>query len=172
MGIWPSPAVAAVVAALPRPDEPSVRWTTAEQWHVTLRFLGEVAEDEAPAVVDALRAVVGAQPPARAVVGPLTTRLGQHALVAPVAGLDDLAQAVGDATRDLGEPLEPREFKGHLTLARGRGRRTVPLSLPGQAVAASWDVEEVALVRSLFDTNGARYETLKALRLGAGPSPA
>ncbi len=157
------------MAGLPRPDEPSVRWTTAEQWHVTLSFLGEVAEGDVPAVVEALSVVSRAQPSVRAVVGPLTSRLGQHALVAPVAGLDDLAQAVTQAKRDLGQPVEPRPFHGHLTLARGRGRRAVPLSLPGQPVSASWDVEEVALVRSRIDGKGARYETLEALRLDPRP---
>ena len=159
------------MAGLPRPDEPSVRWTTAEQWHVTLRFLGEVADDDVPAVLEALSVVSRTQSSVRGVVGPLTTRLGQHALVAPVAGLDDLAQAVTHATRDLGQPVEPRPFQGHLTLARGRGRRPVPLPLPGQPVSANWDVEEVALVLSRIHGNGARYETLGALRLDPGPPP-
>ena len=29
-------------SALDRPDDPGVRWTTRDRWHVTLRFLGEV----------------------------------------------------------------------------------------------------------------------------------
>ena len=160
-----------MLAGLPRPNDERLRWTTSEQWHVTLRFLGEVTEDEVPVVVEALTSVVQARSPVQAVVGPVTARLGPGVLVAPVSGLDDLAGAVAEATGRLGQP-EPRPFSGHVTLARGRGRRPVPPSLAGQALSAGWDVGELALVRSRIDGNGARYDTLNALRLvPARPRP-
>ena len=63
-------------------------------------------------------------PTATAVLGPAVRRLGPSALVVPVAGLDGLAAAVGDATAGVGLPPGPRSFTGHLTLARLRpGRR-------------------------------------------------
>ena len=40
--MWPPPEVVARLAALARPTVEGVRWTTPEQWHVTLRFLGWV----------------------------------------------------------------------------------------------------------------------------------
>ena len=47
LAVWPSPEVVDVLRALPRPDTPGVRWSTEDQWHVTVEFLGEC--DLAPA---------------------------------------------------------------------------------------------------------------------------
>jgi 2'-5' RNA ligase len=160
VAVWPPDEVRAAVERLPRPEHPAVRWTTPDQWHVTLRFLGEVADDDVPAVTAGLRAV-GEQHTAREVqLGPRSTRLGKGPLVVPVAGLDDLAAAVLDATADVGAPPGRRPFTGHLTLARGRGRRPIPAVLAGAELAARWLVTEVVLVRSRPGAEGARYDVI------------
>jgi 2'-5' RNA ligase len=169
IAVWPSPAVVELLAALDRPAHPSVRWTAPEAWHVTLRFLGEVDEAGAAAATEAVRVVGPRAAPCEAVMGPATTRLNRSILTVPVAGLDDLAAAVIDATRDLGEPPGERPFSGHVTLARGRGRRPVPPSLAGRAVAATWPVHEVTVVRSHLDGGGPRYATLAAVPLAGSP---
>jgi 2'-5' RNA ligase len=46
VAVWPPNDVVDVLADLPRPDVAGVRWTTQGQWHVTLRFLGQVAADD------------------------------------------------------------------------------------------------------------------------------
>jgi 2'-5' RNA ligase len=172
IGVWPPPDVATVLAAVPRPPHPSVRWTTPDQWHVTLRFLGEVADDALPGLVQALAPVgeVGARV---ARLGPSSARLGRGTLMVPVAGLDDLASAVVASSARFGRRPEDRRFTGHVTLARGRGRRPVPAELEGQPVTGAWPVEEVAVVRSRLDARGARYDTVATIRLaGAGAGPA
>jgi len=169
VGLWPPPDVLDALAGLPRPEHPSVRWTSPEQWHVTLRFLGEVAEDAVPALLDALLAVGRAAPP-RAGIGPATSRLGRSTLVVPVAGVDDLAAGVRDATGRFGSPPEARPFVGHLTLARGRGGRPIPPALGGRPVSASWPVTAVALVRSRPGAGCATYETVAEVSLGAPPA--
>ena len=55
VAVWPTPAVVEELGALPRPAAPGLRWTTADQWHVTLRFLGDADPGEA---ADAVSAVV------------------------------------------------------------------------------------------------------------------
>ena len=161
VAVWPPAEVMAVVEGLPRPDHPAVRWTTPDQWHVTLRFLGEVAADQVPGLTAALRAV-GEQHAAREVdLGPRTTRLGKGPLVVPVGGLDDVAAAVIEATRDIGAPPGSRPFTGHLTLGRGRGRRPVPAALAGDELVARWSVTELCLVCSRPGAaGGARYDTV------------
>jgi len=59
------------LAALRRPPRPGVRWTRREQWHVTLRFLGEVDESAVPALVAALDAapLAGGSPAAAPAAG-------------------------------------------------------------------------------------------------------
>ena len=172
VGIWPPPDVTAVVGALPRPEVPSVRWTEPEQWHVTLRFLGEVGEEEVPDLHAALGGVAGHQRPAPVELGPATTRLGPQVLVVPAAGLDGLAAAVTEATAGFGEPPDPRPFRGHLTLARGRGRRPVPFRLAGRPLAGAWSADELCLVRSLLGSRGATYETVATFRLAGQSSDA
>ena len=55
VAVWPPDEVLDAIAALPRADEPGVRWTRRDQWHVTLRFLGSA---EIEAAVAALHTVV------------------------------------------------------------------------------------------------------------------
>jgi len=161
VGLWPTAEVIKVLDGMARPDHPSTRWTGPGQWHVTLRFLGDVAEDEVPALAAALT-TVGASAARQAKLGPATERLGRNLLVVPVAGVDDLADAVVEATAAFG-PAPDRAFRGHLTLARGR--RDLPSHLAGQQVEASWRVTEVCLVRSHLGSSGSRYETIATVPL-------
>jgi 2'-5' RNA ligase len=160
VAVWPPSDVLDRVAALDKPDVEGVRWTTRDQWHVTLRFLGSMT-DAAP-VVDALSMVN--VPGGVVVAGPEVRRLSNRILVLPVAGLDALASAVEGATATLGEPPPERPFRGHLTLARARGRVDLR-PLIGAAINGSWSVEEFSLVNSTLHPQGARYETVAAFPL-------
>lgn len=147
---------------LTRPALPGVRWTTAGQWHVTLAFFGEVDG----ALTDALASELGAAAtaldgPVEAVLGPATRLLGRSVLAVPVAGLDVAASVVRAAAGAVGVAAgEARPFHGHVSVARGRGGRPVPVALSGVAVSARWRVEAIELVRSHLGPDGARYETL------------
>ena len=150
VGVWPPPPVVEALAAMPRPDDAAVRWSTPDQWHVTLRFLGDV--EDVGAVRSALREVSWTSAPVE--VGPATARLGQSVLMVPVRGLDELAAAMPF-------PL-PEPFSGHLTVARARGRRgRVPSSLTGIPFEASWRATSFALVRSQTRSTGAVYDDVE-----------
>ena len=149
-----------LLASLPRPEVTGVRWTTRDQWHVTTRFLGAV--DDAQPVIDAL---VTARPArAGAVLGPSVTRLNPRILSVPVAGLDDVAARVVKATKKIGMPPEDRRFKGHVTLARGRGGADLR-PLAGAPVVAEWEVDEFVLVESALHPHGARYSVVERFPL-------
>ena len=139
VAVWPPADVVEALAVLPRPEAAGVRWTKPERMHITLRFLGEAAEGE---VADVLGAVP--LPRVEAVAGPIAERLGRGVLMMPVAGLDQLARAVLDATGHLGRPPEDRPFVGHLTLARFKGRAPKWLRAP---IELAWTVADIALVR-------------------------
>lgn len=148
----PSSEIADRLAAIPVDDAPGVRMVPPENWHVTLRFLGDV---DTASVVERLRAA--ALPFAEAELGPFLEHLGPRQVVAPVTGVDHLAAAVVRATVGLGEP--PRHsFRGHLTVARLR--RGATSRLPGEPIAGSFVVDEVALVESTLSDSGSRYEAV------------
>jgi len=157
----PPVAVLDQVAALPRPEVEGLRWTTRDQWHVTLRFLGRVAD------VDAVRAALELVSLSRceARLGPGVGRFGRRVLHVPVTGLDDLAAAVVASTAAVDAPHEDRPFAPHLTLARARARRGIDLrALTGEPITATWPVEDICLVESHLHPRGARYETLQRVR--------
>ncbi len=165
VAVWPPQEVADALARLPRPQRSGVRWTSPEQWHVTLRFLGEADPDAAAAALAAVAtAATVAGAPAELVLGPAAARLGRQALVLPAAGVESLADAVAAATATIGRPPEPRRFRGHLTLARLR-----PGSSPGDQLhlEARWPVHSVALVQSHLRPTGATYETMAEVALGS-----
>lgn len=125
-----------------------------ENWHVTLRFLGET---DVGHVIDAMDD--GGLPSATASLGPGVDVLSERSLVIPVKGLDELAAAVSECTRDIGERPSRRRFRGHLTIARLKRDALLPPAM-GALVGGSFDVEEVELVRSRLEPDGARYETV------------
>jgi 2'-5' RNA ligase len=144
-GVWPPDDVLDLVEALPRPE--GARWTRPDQWHVTLRFYGEI--DDPDACIEELRAVSAAHSPRTVTLGPATKILGRGVLMIPVRGLDDLGAAFGN-----------EKFTGHLTLAR-----EAPRSLKGAPITASWDVTEICLIRSHLGAGPARYETIATAAL-------
>jgi 2'-5' RNA ligase len=159
VAVWPPAEVLDRLEQIERPSLPDVRWTGRDQWHVTLRFLGEAEPDRAAAALAELHAE-----PAEAVLGPRPGRLGESALVLPVAGLDALAAAVTHVTRHVGDPPDPRPFLGHLTLARFRRRAACGLAEP---VSARWTVGEVGLVQSTVGPEGSRYTTVSTVVLSS-----
>ena len=150
-----------LIAELPRPDLASLRWTTEDQWHVTLRFLGEVEEPDA--VAAALKEVPSLLREAEiedveALLGAVTAWFrGRRILHVPVAGLDSLAEATATASAPGGEALDEPPFSGHVTLARVRRNETGPANLAGTPISAEWMVREIFLLSSTLGPGGSRY---------------
>jgi 2'-5' RNA ligase len=162
VALWPSAAVTAVLAAMPRPDIAGVRWSIPEQWMIKLRPLGHVNDRIVPALVDALDADLVGIPPVECRIGPVTRRLGGQWLGAPVDGLDDLAATVFEATEALVPVTHPQPFQADIVLARGR----VPTHLAGTPVSAAWSADAVALVADRSSPYAVRFEDLARFRLG------
>ena len=163
VAVIPPADVLDLLATIPRDPRPDVRYTTREQWHVTLRYLGDADIGEASAAMERVDAPVAA-----AVLGPTVERLGRNVAMVPCAGLDDIAAAVRGATADMEHPMDDaRPFVGHLTIARMKNARRCPAT--GFAVAAEFPVSEVHLVRSHLSRDGARYEVVTSRSLRATP---
>lgn len=159
VGVWPDEHVAEALRLLHRKNQPGVRFVPEENWHLTLRFLGQADPD---AVAAALIDVEVA--PTKVSLGPVVDLLSDHSVVVPASGLDEWAAAVNRATRELGDAPIGRRFVGHLTLARLSGRarrqRNARPSVVGTPVSATFMADEFALIVSHLHPDGARYETL------------
>jgi len=169
VAVWPCRDIVTQLAAVPRPPIAGVRWTTEDQWHVTLRFLGEI--DGAEPVLAALEPAATAAAPVAATLGSATSFV--HGMIwATVEGLDLLAGRVIDATAALGAPPGPRPFRGHITLARQNQReqpaatRRALRAAAGVALSGTWTVEALEVVESQLHSRGARYRTVARLPLG------
>ncbi|MYS59392.1 MULTISPECIES: RNA 2',3'-cyclic phosphodiesterase [Streptomycetaceae] len=166
--------------ALPGAD--ALRWTGPEQWHLTLAFLGEVAEDTLPDLRERLARAARRHPPARLRLAG-GGRFGDRVLWAGVTGhtpeLGRLAASVNAAARHAGIALdEERRFTAHLTLARNRGHtRLRPFAEPlADFAGRDWTAREIALIRSNLPAPASaapgapgprpRYQTLGTWPLG------
>ena len=171
---WPDEPTRRLLAALDLGHPKNLRPVGPTRWHVTLRFLGEVTDEEVGLLGPALRAGVAAQH------GPLACRLGPatawfsrvRVLQLPAHGLDDLAAVVAGATT----PIVPApdgggpSFNGHLTLARIKGRLGPQAQdeLRGIPFDSTFAVEHVDLVASEASPQGHVYTTLVRAPLGRG----
>lgn len=160
VAVRPPESVLDAIARLPRPDESAARWTTRDQWHVTLRFLGNI--DTPEPVVSALDVALAGCAPVDVVLGPRARMLRRQVVYLPIEGLDAIAGLVARATASFGEPPPSRPFMGHVTLARTKGAR---VDVSGLGLAATWTVGEVELIRSHLGGGPARYETLRSFPL-------
>ena len=162
LAVFPPIAVIGRLGELERAEIEGLRWTGREQWHITLRFLGEAEQGE---VEDSLQGLGRSASTVR--LGPATRRLGGRVLVLSADGLGELAAEVRSRTEGIGQPPERRDFTGHLTLARAR--KQVPGATVGLPFEAEFQATELWLVSSKLHPDGARYTRLSHWPLeGAG----
>jgi 2'-5' RNA ligase len=172
----PDAALAAVADAVaPVRDAglvPGARWTTSEQWHLTLQFLGNRADLDAVAgALEALRAAggdarLGGAGAFKSVTRATVLWLG---LVAGGEVLGSVAAAVGALLAPIGHQPEDRPYHAHLTLARlGRPADVRPAvdALGAGPVGDPWRVGEVVLYESTTRRDGAVYREHATFPLG------
>ncbi|HUF99024.1 MAG TPA: RNA 2',3'-cyclic phosphodiesterase [Ilumatobacter sp.] len=158
VALWPSADACSDLSLLHRKDEPGVRFVPEENWHVTLRFLGEAHPREVAEALDDVdfRA-------ADITLGPIVEYLGDHSLIVHASGAEALNEVVERATSHLGDAPLRKRFVGHITIARlGRRRSVRQPAVVGTPFHSTFTVAEVALVQSHLAPEGARYETLAA----------
>jgi RNA 2',3'-cyclic 3'-phosphodiesterase len=165
LAVYPGEEARGVLAEVAPDDAVDVRVTDMADWHVTLRFLGELDDEQVSTVSDVVRDTLDGVAPIRVSIGP-TTALGTGArvLFAPVKGLEPV---VATLDRALDGTVEPRDgpFRGHLTLARARGRGRIPGPLAGRSVLVSFVASEVMLVGSMLEPEQAVHHVVRRFSL-------
>ena len=150
-----------------RAASPDARWTRSEGIHLTLKFLGEISDDQARKVTEALKELgpfekfsvevkgLGFFPDAR------RPRVFWAGVEAPPA-LGELAARVEGCMEKRGFEREGRDYRPHLTLARFKVPRPQPalVELAGrenQASLGRFEVSEFFLFESKLSPQGAEY---------------
>jgi 2'-5' RNA ligase len=161
-------------AAAPKAD---LRWVAAASLHLTLKFLGQVADERAAAVEAALEGVGRAMPPIALACtglgvfpGPRRPRVVWAGISSGLREIGVLASALERALDPVGFRPEGRPFRGHTTLGRVRSQRGLaPLAAALEAASGEefgrWTATEIVLYRSHLRSTGSVYEPLARLPL-------
>ena len=153
-----------------------VRWVRAESYHLTLRFLGNVAREAIAELRERVALEVSSLAPfevrlggARVFPSPRSPRVIAVA-VEPEAPLASLAAGVEQGVVAAGEKPERRRFRAHLTLGRVRNRRFPSVDEFAAIEGPAFTVEEIVLFQSELHRSGAVYTPLERIAL-RGESP-
>ncbi len=154
---------------------PGARWIDAENYHVTLRFLGDVDERTASEAADLLVGVK--RDPVQVSITELGVFGGDRprsiiARVQPNTELTELQAEHERLMRRAGLAPEGRKFTPHVTLARLRdvSAHAVAdwLSLRGGGPALDYEADRFVLLSSRASTGGGPYMVEEAYPLGFG----
>jgi 2'-5' RNA ligase len=167
------PAPVAERLSLARTGLPGARWIDKENYHLTLRFIGDVDGTVARDFTHSLGAIDAA---------PFELRLqglgsfggdkprAIFANVAPSSPLEALQRATERAARETGLPPEPRNYKPHITLARLRGSHSSEvaryLGRLGDFASDPFPVSRFVLFSSRDSIGGGPYVVEAAYPLG------
>lgn len=149
------------------------RWTPAHQFHLTLRFIGDVDEGAVDAIRSTLASVPGAMLTVRAGgLDVFPSRRRPRVLVVPVeadSSLVRLQRAIDGRLHALGIEPDSRPFNPHITVARltraspqsvrGYLRTHASFSLP------PFEVDAFYLYESTLSSTGAVHERIGTFSL-------
>jgi 2'-5' RNA ligase len=156
------------------PELPGVRWVAAQPFHLTLAFLGDVADTDLNDVCGATAAAAGAHEPFELrleALGAFPTAARPRVIwvgatgpgVAPLAALQI---AIARAVRTAGYPPDDDRFHPHVTLGRfkpGRGRAldaTAQVKHYQTWSPGSFTVSEAVVFASTLSPDGPAYAPL------------
>lgn len=155
-----------------------IRWVKQENLHLTLKFLGNIAESQVEPIATALRHPLGLFSPCTISakgLGVFPDFRRPKILWVGLTGdrLAQLAAEIESALTALGFTPENRAFNPHLTIGRWReGRR--PAKNLRQEIDSLNDFEfgacavrQIVLFQSVLKPEGATYSELRTIQLGA-----
>jgi len=159
-----------------------VAWVRQENYHITLRFLGDIADEELLVLDPLLREIAAERPPLRLVVKGLGTfidrRTGDPRAVWCGAepedgedGLQLLRKEIEHRLARSGYRRDKSEFVPHVTLGRFRGTENLGALMErlGPAVRrefAHFNVTDLVLFETVSTPQGIVYEPLQRFPFG------
>lgn len=160
----PIPDMVAQSLMLIQAGVPGARWSEREQFHLTLRFIGEVDGRDANTIDDALSAISAPKFTLALKGAGEFGGKSPHTLWAGVREAEPvthLARKVETALQRVGFPAEERKFTPHVTLAylRAASRGRVMDWIADHALysSAPFEVTEFILYSSTLTSDGSIY---------------
>ncbi len=172
------PRSVAAGLSLLRGGLPGARWIDAENYHITLRFIGDVDRRQADDLADALDQIVAPQFTLSVYRLSVFGSKKPHALIANVEPQPVLGTLHADMERlcqRLGLPADARRFIPHVTLARLKN--TTPqeaalyLSERGLITLSDFSASRFVLMSARDSVGGGPYAIEAAYPLLEHPSP-
>jgi 2'-5' RNA ligase len=160
-------------ADLQAPEALDARWSSPDQFHVTVRFIGDVPVDQAERYESALSTLDA--PPVECIPYGLDVLPSRHNPSVLVVGLErtpsllSVYQAVSTALETEGLGPESRSYRPHVTLARlgNLPASTVHAFLKERTHVSlpSFSVDALHLYESTLTSDGAVHERRASFRL-------
>jgi RNA 2',3'-cyclic 3'-phosphodiesterase len=159
---------------------PKVKWVAEANYHVTIKFLGDVEGDYLAEIVRELTEAVHNLSPFNAEIGgggafpsagrPRTIWIGTTSGQKEFA---DIAQIVETSLERLGFPREDRPFRSHVTIGRAKEDRDavglVPVLREDKVGhLGTVRVESIAVMKSDLQREGPIYSILSEIRFRGG----
>jgi 2'-5' RNA ligase len=161
----------------------TVRWAQLDQFHITLKFLGDVSSEHLAALQEILRPICASFAPmdlsARGIgFFPPTSR--PRVIWAGVGDCQDhlpvLHRQIDEATRLFAPTERPEKFTGHITLGRFKpgGHGGIPRLLAAAATLrdrhfGDWQASEVQLIQSQLTSVRAEHLVLAVCPFRSDP---
>ena len=159
----------------------AARWTRPDQFHLTLRFLGDVHVDGLEQLKESVNAVCRSARPLQMCAEGVGFFPNPHSPRVVWVGIGDKEGLLVDLQKQIEAAVRPftvepgeKNFSGHVTL--GRLKNPKPPDARKMAAHAQtvkdrtfgeWTADEIEIIRSELSPVGARHTTLAAFRLGA-----
>ena len=152
-----------------------IRWTRAEGWHLTIKFLGDIVRSQVEPILETLREALRTQPSLRVSaqgLGAFPNLRRPRVLWAGLSGdgLTTFSEAIETALLPLHFPPEDYEFTPHVTLGRIRSLRGWERVLAvvkehEQTRFGESMIDHVVLYQSELRPEGAVYRPLGSIAL-------
>ncbi len=161
-----------VADALSRRED-GVRWVRGENQHLTLKFLGEIDEEQKRKIVPLLNCVAERFSEIRVSLKGIdgfpkkqVARVIVITLTDGVEELKNLSGAIEDELAKIGFEKENREFVPHITLGRRKNPKPIKDTFPIEPL--QFVMDEIVLYKSILTPSGSIYEPIWKTRLKKG----
>jgi RNA 2',3'-cyclic 3'-phosphodiesterase len=154
-----------------------VKWVKKENFHITLKFLGEVAEEKIEGICLALKKTAQGDGPFEILFKGLGAFPDKKRPRVVWLGIENGKERLANIFKNIDVELESmgfkketREFASHITLGRARsGKNIISLVNKIESLEASvigvFKAEKVDLMSSVLYSSGPVYECLKSITI-------